>query len=317
MEEIDTDLLIINEQDTGQRLDKILAQRFQDSKSRTYFQYLIEQQKVLLNGQPVKKRIQPRAGDEVLIQFIYPPQLSLEPECIPLDILFEDEHLLIVNKPAGMVVHPSIGNWSGTFVNALLYHCNEVKALIGSDHSDQASIRPGIVHRLDKDTTGLLIAAKHSQALEKLCGLFSRREIYKEYLAICVGNPGTRTIDLPIGRNPSCYKEMKVLPEGGKKAVSECKTLASNGKLSLVSVVLVTGRTHQIRVHLQAVGTPVLGDPIYGSQKANQAHHLQRQLLHAHCLRFVHPFTKRQVEFKAPMPPDMADLSKIFSCRII
>lgn len=308
MDEIETECITITEDEAGLRLDKILSQRFQDAKSRTYFQYLIEQQKVLLNGASVKKRIHPNVGDVVEIHYIYPPQLSLEAEAIPLDIIFEDENLIIVNKPAGMVVHPSIGNWSGTFVNALLHHCTEVKSLIETSESNDASTRPGIVHRLDKDTTGILVAAKNRDALEQMSALFSKREIYKEYLAVCVGNPGNQTIDLPIGRNPKCYKQMAILPTG-RKALSHCKTLTFDGTLSFVSVQLVTGRTHQIRVHLQSLGTPVLGDPVYGNIKVNKSFGVERQMLHAYCLRFIHPFTNELLEFKAPVPKGMASFA--------
>lgn len=307
MEEAD---FIITSEEAGQRLDKILANRFQGVRSRTYFQFLIEQNKVLLNGIPVKKRVLPQIGDEIEIQFICLPELSLEPENIPLEILFEDEHLLIVNKPAGMVVHPATGNWSGTFVNALLYHCQEVQRLIDPKASKEISCRPGIVHRLDKDTTGLLLAAKTAESHEKLAALFLHREIYKEYLAVCVGNPGDVTIDLPLGRNPSNYKEVIVRKNGGKRAISHCKTLCFDGHLSVVSVELVTGRTHQIRVHLQAQGTPVLGDQVYGSVKVNKKYGVQRQLLHAYRLGFVHPFTQEYLDFRAPIPHKMAAFSK-------
>lgn len=306
----DSDLLIISEEETGQRLDKILAIRFQEVKSRSYFQYLIEQQKVLLNGEPVKKRALPKAGDQIEIQFICLPELSLTPEAIPLDIIFEDESMLIVNKPTGMVVHPAVGNWSGTFVNALLYHCKDLESKLASEENKSSSVRPGIVHRLDKDTTGLLIAAKTSEAHEKLSALFFTRKIYKEYLAVCIGNPGTLTINRPIGRNPSCYKQMAVVQQGGKEAITHCKTLAYNGKLAFVSVELQTGRTHQIRVHLQSQGTPVLGDPVYGNLKINQSYNLQTQMLHAHCLRFTHPLTQELLEFKAPLPTKMEEFYK-------
>lgn len=308
VEEIETDCIIITDDEVGLRLDKLLSLRFQDAKSRTYFQYLIEQQKVLLNGSVVKKRVQPKAGDAVEIHYIYPPQLSLEPEEIPLEIIFEDEHLIAVNKRAGMVVHPSIGNWSGTFVNALLHYCGDVKALIGTSELKNDSIRPGIVHRLDKDTTGILVAAKTRQAQERLSNLFANREIYKQYFAVCVGNPGNQTIDLPIARNPKCYKQMAVIPTG-KKALSHCQTLSFDGTLSAVSVQLVTGRTHQIRVHLQALGTPVLGDPVYGNAKVNKSYGVQRQMLHAYCLRFIHPFTQELLELKAPLPNEMSAFS--------
>lgn len=310
MEEIDLDSFYIDESEVGQRIDKILTHRFQEERSRSYFQYLIEQQKVLLNGSPVKKRIQPKFGDKVEVAFICPPELSLEPENIPLDIIFEDEHLIIVNKPAGMVVHPAVGNWSGTFVNALLHHCSEIKVLMENLPSKEVAIRPGIVHRLDKDTTGLLVAAKNSLALEKLANLFSKREIEKEYLAISIGNPGNKTIDLPIGRHPNCYRKMAVLSQGGKKAITHCKTLAFNGKLAVVSIALITGRTHQIRVHLQSQGTPVLGDPLYGNEKINRQYQVTRQMLHAHCLRFTHPFSNKYLEFKAPIPEEMSKISQ-------
>lgn len=300
----DSDLLIITDEEAGQRLDKILALRFQEIKSRSYFQYLIEQHKVLLNGELVKKRALPKVGDQIEIQFICLPELSLAPEAIPLDIIFEDESLIVVNKPAGMVVHPAVGNWSGTFVNALLYHCKGLESMLDS------SVRPGIVHRLDKDTTGLLIAAKTAEAHEKLSTLFSSRKIYKEYLAICIGNPGTLTINRPIGRNPSCYKQMAVVQQGGKEAITHCKTLAFNGKLAFASIELQTGRTHQIRVHLQSQGTPVLGDPVYGNLKINQSFGIQKQMLHAHCLRFSHPITQELLEFKAPLPDKMKELSE-------
>lgn len=304
MEEIDTDRFLVAEDEVGLRLDKMLSLRFQEEKSRAYFQFLIEQQKVLLNGAAVKKRVQPKVGDAVEIHYIYPPQISLEPEAIPLEIIFEDEHLVVVNKPAGMVVHPSLGNWSGTFVNALLYHCAEVKALIAATDKEKESIRPGIVHRLDKDTTGILLAAKTRQAQERLSTLFANRQMDKHYLAVCVGNPGNQTIDLSIGRDPKCYKQMCVLPHG-KKALSHCQTLSFTGALSAVSVQLITGRTHQIRVHLQALGTPVLGDPVYGNAKVNKSYGMERQLLHAHRLRFTHPFTQKEMELRAPLPKEM------------
>ncbi len=301
----DTDVIFVREEEEGIRLDKILAARFQERYSRTYFQWLVEEQKVLLNGEVVKKRVIPKIGDEIEIQFVCLPQSSLSPEPIPLDIIFEDESLIVINKPAGMVVHPAAGNWSGTFVNALLYHCKEVVSLVDPSVSD---FRPGIVHRLDKDTTGLLVAAKSAKAHEKLTTLFFNREIHKEYLAICLGNPGTIDIDAPIGRSPSCYRKMAIVSDG-KKALSQCRTLAFNGKLALVSIILVTGRTHQIRVHLRSVGTPVLGDPLYGNVQVNQTYRFDRQLLHAHRLEFIHPLTQQFLQFEAPLPNEMKEFS--------
>lgn len=294
-EEIES--IIIEKEEEGCRLDKVLAARFFDIKSRSYFQKLIEDGLVLLNEAPAKKRTQPKAGDLVEIQFVLPDEIDLEPENIPLEIIFEDEYLLIVNKKAGMVVHPAPGNWTHTFVNALLYHC---KNLPNPD-----SLRPGIVHRLDKDTTGLLIAAKTPLTHERLVSMFAGKEIHKEYLAICVGNPGNQEVKTKIGRHPVNRKLMAVLEEGGKEAHSILKTVAHHGNYSLVNIDLKTGRTHQIRVHLKHVNAPILGCPLYGSQEANKKHKIARQMLHAYFLSFIHPITRVPLEFKLPLPEDM------------
>jgi 23S rRNA pseudouridine1911/1915/1917 synthase len=308
MPQEETDCIIISDAEEGQRLDKILAERFKELRSRTYFQYLIEEQKVLVNGEKVKKRYKPELGDEVEVNFILTPEITLEAENIPLDIIYEDDDIIVINKPAGMVVHPATGNWSGTFVNALLYHCQEIEKLARGPN-DASNLRPGIVHRLDKDTTGLLLAAKTEEAQRKLVDLFLNRKIVKEYRAVCVGKPGDITIDQPIGRHPVNRKMMTVLTQGGgKNAVSICKTLKYNNELSLVNVVLVTGRTHQIRVHLKHCNTPVLGDTIYGSDRANSTFNVNRQMLHAHYLQFEHPITGKLLEFYAPLPQEMEQI---------
>ncbi len=188
-----SDILFISEDEAGERLDKILTNRFEERYSRTYFQYLINEHLVLLNGFPVKKRIKPAAGDEVEVQFAAMPKADLSPENIPLSILYEDDYIIAINKPSGMVVHPAHGNWSGTFVNALLFHCRQLKGL-------SETLRPGIVHRLDKETSGVLLAAKTLQVQQKLIELFAARQVYKEYLAICVGKPSEKEINAPIGR---------------------------------------------------------------------------------------------------------------------
>lgn len=295
----DSETIIITPEEEGERLDKVLANRFQNVQSRTYFQTLIEEEKVLLNGIPVKKRIKPKEGDEVEIQFVITPEIGLDPEPIPLNIVYEDHDILIINKPSGMVVHPAPGNWSGTFANALLYHCGKSLTSISSD------LRPGIVHRLDKETSGLLMAAKTAQAHRKLIEMFSSRSIHKEYLAICIGNPGNREIRTLITRHPIHRKMMTVSEEGGREALSICKTLLYKGDLSLVNVLLATGRTHQIRVHMKHIGHPILGDQVYGSPQANKKYHVTRQMLHAYLLRFTHPITGELLEFKAPPPEDM------------
>lgn len=296
----DVEQIQIEESEAPARLDKILADRFKDVKSRTYFQYLFKEGKVLVNGIPVKKQFRPKPGDTVEVQFLLTPELNLEPENIPLDIIYEDDSLIVINKPPGMVVHPAPGNWSGTLVNALLFHCRKLKEEFQQEH-----IRPGIIHRLDKETSGVLLAAKNNTVHSKLVELFSSRQVYKEYWAVTVGNPGRGIIDLPIGRDPFHRKQMKVVEEGGKNAVTEFETLATDGLISLVKVILKTGRTHQIRVHLQTRKTPVLGDSLYGSLSANKKYGAGRQLLHAFRLSILHPVTKKPMTFQAPLPLDI------------
>lgn len=295
--------IIIEAEEAGQRLDKVLSKRFNSIKSRTYFQMLIDEQQVLLNGLPVKKRIQPQEGDEVEIHFILTPELQLTAENIPLTILYEDNDLIAISKPAGMVVHPAVGNWSGTFVNALLYHCKNL------EKGD--SLRPGIVHRLDKETSGVLIAAKNTEAQQRLVEMFASRQIHKEYLAICLGNPGNKEMNQPICRHPINRKMMSVAElGGGKPALTFCKTIACDGKISLVHLVLATGRTHQIRVHLKHQGTPVLGDSTYGNSQANEKYGAARQMLHAQKLTLNHPITGVPLTFEAPLPQDFDTLMK-------
>jgi len=296
-----TDLFTVSSEETSLRLDKLLVSRF-PKYSRTYFQFLIEQGCVLASGEPVKKRAHLDAGDEVEICFLLTPELSLTPQEIPLDILYEDEHLIGVNKPVGMVVHPAPGHPDQTFANALLFHCQH---LPGND-----PLRPGIVHRLDKDTSGVLLAAKTSQAHGKLVEMFSKRELKKKYLALCVGTPKEGWIDAPIGRHPVHRKEMCVLPEG-KEAKTFCRVLQTKNGLSLVEVDLVTGRTHQIRVHLKHIGAPVLGDPVYGSASVNKKFNTTRQLLHAHTLSFTHPITGKPLELTAPLPADFMAIAEL------
>ncbi len=304
MEKGELESFVISEQEVGQRLDTILADRYRDVKSRTYFQTLIDKKTVLLNGEPTKKRIRPKIGDTVEIQFIVTPEMHLTPEPIPLDVLYEDDAIIAINKPPGMVVHPAPGNWSGTLVNALLHHCKDLSEVRQFTIHDPLP-RPGIVHRLDKDTSGVLIAAKHSKAHEELVRMFANREVTKEYLAICLGNPGNATISGSIGRHPVRRKEMSILEEGGKEAHTECHTLAFNGKLSLVQLLPRTGRTHQLRVHMKHHRTPILGDATYGNSGANRLYAAERQLLHARKLELKHPITGKPLVFTAAIPDDM------------
>lgn len=293
-----TNIFVVSDEEAGSRLDKLLYERYREQQSRSYFQKLIRNELVLLNGKPVKKQVRPEPGDEVEVEFALTPEVHLHPEDIPLDVVYEDEHLIVVNKAAGMVVHPAPGNWTGTFVNALLHHC-------GDSFQAEASLRPGIVHRLDKETSGCLVAAKNLRVQQQLVELFSGRKVYKEYLAVCVGNPGDGTIDAPIARHPVHRKKMAVLEEGGRHAVTHHSTLAHGERLSVVKLILETGRTHQIRVHLRHRGMPVLGDSVYGAEAMNRQYSAKRQMLHAYRLRFVHPVTGDEVDVVAPVPGDM------------
>ena len=266
---------------------------------------------------------------------------EIVPQNIPLKILYEDEHMIVINKDAGMVVHPAAGNWDGTVVNALAYYlANDSPYGTGDfleeDEDEELKLRPGIVHRLDKGTTGILIVSKTKDALAKLSASFAQRQVKKTYLAITVGNPGKRVrIDKPIGRHPVHRQKMRVVPDphrrngqsiklkdqvsltpsqAGRRALSFVDTLEFDGKLSLVQVRIETGRTHQIRVHLQDRHTPIYGDDVYGISDWNKrllkAHGIERPLLHAHRLEINHPMTGEHMVFVAPMAEDMISIAK-------
>ncbi|PIS01810.1 MAG: RluA family pseudouridine synthase [Chlamydiae bacterium CG10_big_fil_rev_8_21_14_0_10_35_9] len=293
---METETIIVSDDEKDMRIDKLLSNRF-EIHSRSYFQYLIENQCVLLNGQVIKKRAVPSVGDEISIFFQLTEEILATPENIPLNILFEDEHIIAINKPASMVTHPAVGNRTKTFVNALLYHCSNLAP-------SEDPLRPGIVHRLDKDTTGVLIAAKTVRAHQALISQFSNRKIEKQYLAICLNHLENQKVDAPIARHPVKRKEMAVV-ENGKQAITCFQTIAFQNDLSLVLAKPVTGRTHQIRVHLKHINHPILGDATYGSAKANKKYHVERQLLHAYKLQFTHPITNVAMEIVAPIPEDM------------
>jgi len=292
-----TDLLTISEVDLGQRLDKILKNHY-PTHSRTYFQYLIDEQCVVVNGQLVKKQYRPALGDEIEISFQLTPEIDVKPEPIALDILYEDEHLLIINKPAGMVVHPAPGSPSGTFANALLHHCSQLNP------GEFDALRPGIVHRLDKETTGVLVGVKTSAAHKKMIEKFAERQIEKRYLAICSGVPREGELSAPIKRHPIRRQEMTVCSEG-KEAISRFKILERDQGLCFIEVELITGRTHQIRVHLKHLNCPLLGDPIYGSKSLNEKYRATRPQLHAHQIKFTHPMTGAPLDIIAPIPTEM------------
>lgn len=304
----DPTLLFVTEEEEGIRIDKLLALRF-PTYSRTYFQTLLEDGCVLLNGEIIPKRALAEEGDEIEVCFQIAPETTLKPERLPLEILYEDPHILVVNKAPGMVVHPAPGHWSGTFVNALLAHCEGKLEPLDP-------LRPGIVHRLDKETSGVLIAAKTVRAHQALVRSFAERTVEKLYLVITVGKPPNGPYSAPIGRHPVHRKEMTVLQDG-KEALSHIQVIAHSSPLSFVLVKPKTGRTHQIRVHLKHLDAPVLGDSLYGHEKSNRELAVPRQMLHAYRLSLSHPITGLPLQFTAPVPEDLkALLLDHFSTKI-
>lgn len=298
----------INEDDAGGRLDAYLAAHI-DGWSRARLQRLIESGDVLVNSKVAKASYKVAANDEIEVELTSAPA-AFAPENIPLEIVFEDEHLIVINKPAGLVVHPAAGVPSGTLANALAFHFQQL--------SNAGSIRPGIVHRLDKDTSGLLVAAKTETAHEHLADQFRAREVFKSYVALVFGvikQPSGR-IEQPIARDPRNRTRMAVVP-GGRGAVSLYKVRRSYNSFTLVDVELKTGRTHQIRVHLSWLKHPVVGDELYAGGRDNnvqdvqlraQIRKLKRQFLHAEQLGFKHPVTGAAMKFTAPLPAELTQL---------
>jgi 23S rRNA pseudouridine1911/1915/1917 synthase len=280
--------------DAGARLDQFLAARI-PTLSRSRLQALIRDGHVTLNGASTKPGAKLRAADAVALAEPPPLPSETQAEAIALDVLFEDDDLIVLNKPAGMVVHPAAGNWEGTIVNALLHHCAALSGIGGTQ-------RPGIVHRLDKETSGCLVAAKNDAAHQALARQFAGRAVTKIYLALAAGTlPRLHgTIDAPIGRHPVQRKKMTVVaPERGRSARTDYRVLGPCAGGTLVECTLHSGRTHQIRVHLKHLGHPVLGDEVYGKRGD-----FTRQMLHAWKLGFEHPRTGERMDFKAPIPPD-------------
>jgi len=284
-------------EEPGQRLDKWLAEQMGDM-TRSAVQNLIQAGMVLRSGKPLAKSAKLSAGDEITVTLPEVRRLDLEPENILLDIVYEDDDLLVVNKPKGMVVHPAPGNPDGTLVNALLYHC-------GSSLSGINGVaRPGIVHRIDKDTSGLLIVAKNDFSHVRLAEQIKVHSFMREYSAVVYGNVKEEqgTVDKPIGRHPVERKKMAVLPESpsARNAVTHFEVIKRFRGFTQLCLCLETGRTHQIRVHMASLGHPVAGDPVYGPKKVITS--LNGQCLHAGLIGFVHPRTGEYLEFTAPLP---------------
>ncbi|MGA8658016.1 MAG: RluA family pseudouridine synthase [Chthoniobacterales bacterium] len=288
-----TQLLQVEPHEARQRVDVFLARRL-PRLSRSRIQNLIQTGYVLRNGENCRPRDFVRTGDAVVLSEPTPEPIDLAAENISIPMLYEDDHLLVINKPAGLAVHPGSGVKSGTLVNALLFHCKTLSGIGGE-------MRPGVVHRLDKDTSGCLVVAKHDQAHRQLSRQFARRQVCKYYLALCQGKFRRRNgnIVAPIGRHPVHRQKMAVIA-AGKPAHTVYEVLRQINDSSLVLCRLLTGRTHQIRVHLHHLGHPILGDKVYGKQDSK----FPRQMLHAWRLGFYHPASEKWLEFEAEVPED-------------
>ena len=279
----------------GERIDKFLSVLVPDC-SRNSIQKLIEQGNVTINGVSVNKKYKVNTDDEILVVTGELKPLDAEPENIPLDIVYEDDDLLVVNKPRGMVVHPAPGNYTGTLVNALLYHCKDSLSGING------VLRPGIVHRIDKDTSGLLIVAKNDKAHMGLAEQIKEHSFTREYNAVICGHLKDQegTVNAPIGRNPKDRKKMCVTMQNSKNAVTHYSVIEEYNGYSHISLKLETGRTHQIRVHMAHLGHPVAGDLVYGHDKKSAE--LNGQCLHAIKIGFVHPIKNEYMEFSSDLP---------------
>ena len=289
--------------ETGSRLDLAIIEQYPQF-TRSLIQKLVKENKVTVNDNPSKSSYKLRQSDNIKIEIPDPKTINISAQDIPLSILFEDDNIIVINKPPGMVVHPAPGNYENTLVNALLFHCRDNLSSING------VLRPGIVHRLDKDTSGVIIAAKNDVSHKSLASQFAERLVKKQYLAVVYGRIriGTKEIiDLPIGRHHIHRKKMCVRQNTGKPALSEFKIIREYDDYTLLKVIIKTGRTHQIRVHLSYIKHPVIGDLEYGRKKKfkNENLNASRQLLHAYKLTVTHPVTKNKMTFTAPMPEDM------------
>jgi 23S rRNA pseudouridine1911/1915/1917 synthase len=288
----------------GERVDRFLASALA-GQSRSQVQRLIKAGRVQVGARPTKPNAAVRAGDQVTIELPDPLPASPEAQDIPLEVAYQDADIIVVNKPPGMVVHPAAGHADGTLVNALLHHVTDLSGIGGE-------LRPGIVHRLDRGTSGLMVVAKHDRAHEALARQFHDREVEKEYVALVWGVvQAGRRIDLPIGRDPANRQKMSARARRARTAVTRLTRAEHLRGVTLVHVAIATGRTHQIRVHLSAIGHPIVGDPTYGGVRRHVAGDLQpllrleRPFLHAARLAFRHPADERPLDFTVPLPPDL------------
>lgn len=288
--------ILIDADNEGERVDKYLSVIFPES-SRTYIQKAADLGNVVVNGTAVSKNYKLKADDRVEYTPLEPVKLSVEPQNIPLDIVYEDDDLLVVNKPKGMVVHPAPGNYDNTLVNALLFHCGDSLSGING------VLRPGIVHRIDKDTSGLLIVAKNDFAHKSLASQIKEHSFTREYRAVITGHlkENEGTVVAPIGRNPNDRKKMTVTDKNSKNAVTHYTVIKEYKDYEYIKLRLETGRTHQIRVHMAYLGHPLVGDAVYGKPKGRELE-LNGQCLHAGLIGFVHPRSGEYVEFTSDLP---------------
>ena len=296
----------VEESQSGMRLDKFLTEIYPD-QTRSFLQKLVKSGEIKVNGKPViKAGFVVEGGDQVSVSIPTPQAVEIEAENIPLDILYEDADVLIVNKPKGMVVHPSAGHYSGTLVNAIMYHCADSLSGINGE------IRPGIVHRIDMDTTGALIICKNDAAHVDIAEQIKEHTVTRRYRGIVCGvvKEDEGTIEGAIGRHPTQRKKMAINEKNGKPAITHYKVLQRFAKYTYMEFRLETGRTHQIRVHMASIGHPLLGDELYGNPKNLAMKGLQGQTLHAMVIGFVHPTTHEYMEFEAPLPEYFQNLLK-------
>lgn len=288
--------IIITENEAGMRADVALAQLLEITRSN--MQKLLEEGRAVRGQKVIKSNYRVKAGEEILVNLPEPQPLDVQPEDIPLDIIYEDDDVVVVNKARGMVVHPAAGNYNGTLVNALLYHCKNLSGINGV-------IRPGIVHRLDKDTSGIMICAKNDSAHLSLSEQIQSKTAQRTYLAVVRGNVKNDSgiIETQIARDKNDRKKMAVVTEGGRQAITEYEVAERFGKYTVVKCRLKTGRTHQIRVHMEYLGYPLVGDPKYSPMKTPFA--INGQALHSLTLSFTHPRTGERLTFEASLPEDM------------
>jgi 23S rRNA pseudouridine1911/1915/1917 synthase len=296
---VETLTIIVNEQFVNERIDKMLSTYYEDW-SRTQVQGWIKDGLVLVNNQKVKGNYKCQLHDEIIVSIPEPEILDVKPEKMDLDIYYEDKDVLVVNKPRGMVVHPAPGHMSGTLVNGLMAHCQDLSGINGV-------LRPGIVHRIDKDTSGLLMVAKNDRAHESLVQQLVNKTVTRKYLAIVHGviPHDVGTIDAPIGRDPKDRQKMTVTDVNSKEAITHFRVLERFDHYTFIECKLETGRTHQIRVHMKYIGYPLAGDPKYGPKKTLP---IEGQALHAGVLGFIHPRTGEYMEFEAPLPPEFENI---------